>query len=123
MILEWIRRILSRLRPQHSNYEAKTNENVVDAAVRNYDLRARLSIPRYDCSGDPPPLQWKPCHVSTINRFKAEMTCPYGHGLTLKGHSVAADGTVSPSVVCPMQGCNFHRFVTLVAWTFGNVPR
>jgi len=70
---------------------------------------------------DPPKMHWAPCHPSVIKRFKASMTCPNGHGLTLGGHQIAADGTVHPSVVCPVQGCSFHEFVRLDKWAFGSV--
>ncbi len=68
---------------------------------------------------DPLPMQWAPCHPSTIRHFKASMTCPYGHGLTLGNHSIAATGKVLPSVVCPSPGCSFHAYVRLDRWTFG----
>ncbi len=78
-----------------------------------------LPILRYAGPGDPPPGHWKPCHPSTMHRFKAEMTCPNGHGMTLKGHAVGSDGTLYPSVVCPYPDCNFHEFSYLADWTFG----
>lgn len=80
-----------------------------------------IDIPKFEQSGDPPPMHWKACHPSTVKRFKAEMTCSEGHGLVLKGHTVAVDGRVSPSVVCRAPGCSFHAFVRLAGWTFGNV--
>lgn len=49
--------------------------------------------------------------------------CPHGHLSTLRhlsrneGHQIAPDGTVSPSVVCPHDGCDFHEFVRLENWT------
>jgi hypothetical protein len=39
--------------------------------------------------------------------------------LTLKGHAVAPDGTVSPSVVCPHAGCKWHVHLRLDGWTYG----
>ena len=71
---------------------------------------------------DPPPMHWAPCHPSTMQRFKASMTCPNGHGLTLRDHSIAKTGEVTPSVVCPVSGCAFHEFVRLDRWTFGALP-
>ena len=68
---------------------------------------------------DPPPMQWAPCHPSTIRTFKASMTCPNGHGLTLGQHSITATGEVSPSVVCLARGCSFHEYVRLDRWSFG----
>lgn len=37
-------------------------------------------------------------------------TCDLRLGLT---HEISADGTVSPSVVCTHDGCDFHEFVKL----------
>jgi hypothetical protein len=72
--------------------------------------------------GAAPPLQWKKCHPSTIRRFKAELTCPFGHTLTLRAHIVTTDGRVRPSVVCHSPGCEFHEFVQLKDWDGGHVP-
>jgi hypothetical protein len=97
-----------------------------DSATRehvrtNYSSRTRCNVRRYRGTNEPPPMQWKACHHTTIARFKAEMTCPHGHALTLKSHSVSASGIVSPSVVCPSPGCRFHEFVALDDWDFGEV--
>ena len=79
-----------------------------------------ISIARFDeITTDPPTMHWAPCHASVMTRFKASMTCRNGHGLTLGGHTIAADGTVHPSVVCPAPGCSFHEFVRLDRWSFG----
>jgi hypothetical protein len=50
-----------------------------------------------------------------------EFTCPFGHGATLAKniHTIAEDGAVSPSVICPRaedEGCTFHEFVKLLDW-------
>lgn len=48
--------------------------------------------------------------------------CPNGHDATLRnvkgdsGHSISKDGTVSPSIVCPYDGCDFHEFGKLMDW-------
>jgi len=93
-----------------------------------YSLRAfrprrrRVTIQRYgDFTDRPPPLHWVPCHPSTLRRFKATMACPAGHALTLRLHAIEADGSVAPSVVCPVAGCTFHEHVRLTDWTFGSV--
>lgn len=39
-----------------------------------------------------------------------------GHGLALEKHAIADDGTVTPSVVCPIEGCGFHEWVKLEGW-------
>ena len=31
-------------------------------------------------------------------------------------YTIAADGTVRASAMCPLKGCSFHRFITLVGW-------
>lgn len=41
--------------------------------------------------------------------------CPNGH-FALLDHEIADDGTVSPSVVCPWDGCGFHEFIRLLDW-------
>jgi hypothetical protein len=48
----------------------------------------------------------------------ALVTCPNGHELrvTPRIHTVAADGTVSPSWVCTVKGCTFHVFIRLEGW-------
>jgi hypothetical protein len=72
--------------------------------------------------GAAPPLQWKKCHPATIRRFKAEITCPFGHTLTLRAHIITTDGRVRPSVVCHSLGCEFHEFVQLKDWDSGQLP-
>ncbi len=44
--------------------------------------------------------------------------CPNGHIGTLSDHDIAADGIVSPSVVCPGRenGCAFHDWIKLEGW-------
>ncbi|MFT6669083.1 MAG: hypothetical protein ACJAVZ_000531 [Afipia broomeae] len=66
-------------------------------------------------------MHWKPCHPATVRRFKAQFACPNGHGIILKGHSIDADGTVHPSVVCPVPACDFHDFVRLSRWDAGSI--
>ena len=81
-----------------------------------------VRIARFDqVTSDPPKMHWSPCHPSVVKRFKASMTCPNGHGLTLGGHTIDPDGTVHPSVVCPVRDCSFHEFVRLDGWSFGDV--
>lgn len=79
-----------------------------------------LVLTRWNASGEcPPPLHWVPCHPATAARFKATVVCNRGHALTLKQHTVDAQGAVWPSVVCPMPGCEFHRYVQLDGWMGG----
>ena len=54
------------------------------------------------------------------------MNCPKcGNAAALDGHTIAEDGTVSPSVVCPFkvktkenleEPCGFHDHVRLSGW-------
>lgn len=84
---------------------------------RRYHL---VEVPRIgDGSGDSHVLSWKPCHPSTMRRFKAQMTCPRGHGLVLTNHSIDSTGLVQPSVICMTEGCDFHEYVHLKDWNFG----
>lgn len=98
---------------------------IAEFRVRIGDLfcrRRRLDVLRYaDSTSPPPPMQWTACHPSTIERYKATMTCPNGHLLTLRRHAIDWDGAVSPSVICPEKGCTFHAYVRLANWTFGRI--
>ena len=43
--------------------------------------------------------------------------CSQGHDSTIgKPHTIAADGSCSPSFVGPTPGCTFHEFVQLADW-------
>lgn len=42
--------------------------------------------------------------------------CSNGHIGTLGDHHIYADGKVSPSVVCPHDGCDFHEHIILEEW-------
>jgi len=80
-----------------------------------------ITVPRFDGTGALPPLHWRPCHKRTAIRFKAHMTCSFGHGIVLKDHGVSANGNVRPSVVCNTPGCTFHEVVALQGWSGGEL--
>ena len=42
--------------------------------------------------------------------------CSNGHLASIADHLIADNGHVSPSLVCPTEGCNFHEFVILEDW-------
>lgn len=45
-------------------------------------------------------------------------TCPVCkkfHGIAAPVHTIAADGAIHPSMVCPY-GCGFHVYMTLKDW-------
>lgn len=64
---------------------------------------------------------WKPTRLPN-GSAGAIFKCPNGHIGTLvdhepDSHSIDAEGVVSPSVVCPEDGCGFHDHVRLVGWS------
>lgn len=48
--------------------------------------------------------------------------CPNDHKAFLTRHDIAADGSVSPSVVCPDDTCTWHVYVKLTGWDQGHRP-
>jgi hypothetical protein len=47
----------------------------------------------------------------------ANVSCPKcGQIASLSQHTIEADGTVKPSLVCPYDGCSFHDHVKLKDW-------
>jgi hypothetical protein len=111
-MLWWLRSLLSRIFPKPAP---------PPQSAPGTWKRQRLDVPRYAGADEIPPMHWKACHPTTIRRFKAEFSCPNGHGIVLKGHSIDADGTVHPSIVCPEPACDFHDFVRLARWDAGPV--
>lgn len=50
----------------------------------------------------------------------ASITCPDCESIAaLVDHSIETNGVVTPSVVCPVDGCDFHEMVILVGWGGG----
>lgn len=49
--------------------------------------------------------------------WSVDLRCPSGHIGGLGGHEIAADGKVTPSVICPHEGCGWHVSVRLMGWT------
>jgi hypothetical protein len=66
-------------------------------------------------NNDHAPSTWK--GLQTPTGRKASFTCPKGHLGSLADHDIADDGRVSPSVVCPYDGCDFHDFIKLEGWS------
>lgn len=82
-----------------------------------------IDVPRQDSPAyEESPLTWKPFTIYESGEIGgALLTCSRGHTCSLTidkehAHTIAADGTVSPSVVCPIEGCDFHEFVRLIGW-------
>lgn len=73
-------------------------------------------IPRGTVWGDPG--TWR--GLQTADGRSASVTCPEcGESATLTGHDISDDGTVTPSVVCPHDGCSWHAWVKLDGWAPG----
>lgn len=67
------------------------------------------------------PLTWRVLYLDAEHsRKSASFVCSNGHDGTLLDHEIAADGTVTPSVVCngipDGEGCSFHEMVKLERW-------
>jgi hypothetical protein len=49
--------------------------------------------------------------------LSATFACPKCHMVgSLSDHEIAPDGTVTPSVVCPNEACDFHEYIQLEGW-------
>lgn len=70
----------------------------------------------YPFDPDYKPGTWKGLKLAEGGR-SASFTCPECHQLaSLTDHTIEADGRVTPSVVCPTDGCTFHQFIQLEGW-------
>lgn len=108
IILSWVKAFWRALWPRRSK--------PVRAPTQRYAPRPRIRLAHWQGIGSAPAGHWAACHPSTERIFMAEVTCPRGHRLTLKGHSISEAGQVHPSVVCRHPGCDFHEFVVLENW-------
>ena len=60
---------------------------------------------------------WKGVRKESGER-SAILTCPdCGLVASLTDHGIAPDGVVTPSVICPQDGCAFHEWIRLDGWT------
>lgn len=53
------------------------------------------------------------------NVVKVNICCPGCGQVGGLDHHIAADGTISPSLVCPFEPCTFHEYGKLEGWTHG----
>lgn len=67
-----------------------------------------------DMSGSGP--QWRGGKKADGTRT-ALLKCSNGHIGSLSNHDIADDGRVTPSVVCPVEECEFHEMVRLIGWS------
>lgn len=74
-----------------------------------------IEVPRTDAPAfEEPPLSWKPMRAQ--GQRSAIFTCPNGHTGSLHEWTIADNGTVSPSVDCSPNGCDFHDYIRLLDW-------
>lgn len=63
------------------------------------------------------PLTWqKVTELPSMARV-VWAVCGNGHRAMLDDHVISADGSVTPSLVCPEPGCGWHENVKLEGWT------
>lgn len=65
------------------------------------------------------PLTWDYWQWGATDLIQtAIMSCDKGHVGTASPaiHRIADDGTLSPSWVCPFEGCTWHEFAVLEDW-------
>lgn len=67
-----------------------------------------------------PPLTWDYWRWGPPERLRltALVTCDKGHTGTASPdiHTISAEGVLSPSWVCPYEGCDWHEFAILDGW-------
>lgn len=66
----------------------------------------------------PKPGTWRPVKVDGSR--SAVIACPNACGFKSAlgySHKIASDGTVSPSVICGNEACDFHDWIKLEGWT------
>lgn len=68
----------------------------------------------YAC--DMEPGEWKPAIDASNGKRSASIVCPLCKQRSWLDHAIADDGTVSPSIVCPTEGCTFHVAGRLLSW-------
>lgn len=75
-----------------------------------------IEIPKIDPDLEEPASGWW-----LVATHYVLLRCPSGHTATLhtpsSGHQIDDAGIVTPSVVCPYDGCTFHEHVRLLDWT------
>jgi hypothetical protein len=76
------------------------------------------TLKRAEQAGDP----WIPAGTwSELQKADGSKSAMVGCGLcgknqTLTGHTIAADGTVTPSLQCSFPPCTWHVYVRLEGW-------
>lgn len=98
-------------RLEHRNTGGHTMANQIDV------------LPKATNRNVPQPGAWRLIAPSMRHIFKAIVNCPQcNKDAPLREHEIAEDGTVSPSLVCPMVNCDYHEKVKLDDWNSGRMP-
>lgn len=71
-----------------------------------------ITVPQ---NNDGKPGAWKG-QVTGRSRISAIFICPNGHELDLRKYEILSNGSVHPSVLCPIVGCGFNEFICLDGW-------
>lgn len=75
-----------------------------------------MSLQHFSQSNDYLPGTWK--GLETAQGKSASFTCPDCRQTgALVDHEILANGRVHPSVVCPTEGCTFHKWIVLDGWS------
>lgn len=82
---------------------------------------AIVEIPYDETHIDEAPAWWPYLYQTQDGDWRASTYVRCGHGhvsrLDIGGmHELRHDGVVTPSLVCPVDGCDWHENVKLVAW-------
>lgn len=82
-----------------------------------------MIIFKKDVNNEDKPLTWRYYkdndQILMVENKKKELVKllvivdPNDHYLGIIDHTINIDGTVIPSVVCPIKGCTFHDFIKL----------
>lgn len=75
----------------------------------------RPEVPRFPWALPGTPVSEPPGPWWALTGETVTVCCPAGH-TGLLDHDVAADGTVTPSLVCPGDGCTWHVNARLEGW-------
>lgn len=65
-----------------------------------------MNVPKIDLTTNAPVFGWQEIHEIVYLR------CPRGH-LAQLNHLIDLEGRVTPSVMCPKSGCDFHETIVL----------
>jgi hypothetical protein len=90
-----------------------------------------MIIIKEDINNKDQPLTWRyykyKGEILKVENHKKQLVklivivCSNGHYLGIIDHDISNDGTVNPSVVCPIKDCSFHDYIKLEGYDKGCV--